>query len=57
MRKWLHEKASIVFLISLGIYILIWFTVSYICVKVTYFLGPIIFVSGLVAYLSRPKET
>lgn len=50
MKKWIYEKTTVVFIASLLLYILIWCTVSYIGVQVTYVLGPIIFISGLLSY-------
>jgi hypothetical protein len=56
MRKWLYKKALTIFLGALALYILIWCTVSYVGVQVTYVLGPIILVSGLIAYFCSPAE-
>ena len=55
MRKWLYEKFSALFWFVLAIYLLIWCTVSYMGVKVTYVAGPILLISGIVMYLSRPN--
>uniref|UniRef100_UPI003F74307A hypothetical protein n=1 Tax=Aeromonas caviae TaxID=648 RepID=UPI003F74307A len=41
---------------ALALYILIWCTVSYIGVQVTYVLGPIILMFGLIAYFTAPSE-
>jgi hypothetical protein len=56
MRVWLHEKSLIVFLVTLFIYILIWSTVSYIGVQVTYVAGPVLFVSGILAWITAKKN-
>lgn len=56
MRQWLYEKSFALCCLSVAIYILIWCTVSYIGVYVTYVLGPIILVSGFLAYCLSPSE-
>lgn len=56
MKKWIYEKTTVVFIASLLLYILIWCTVSYIGVQVTYVLGPIIFISGLLSYFFSPSD-
>ena len=47
MRRWIHDKASVIFWITLAIYILIWPTVSYVSVSRTYVAGPILLISAL----------
>lgn len=56
MRNWLHEKSSAIFWITLIVYIIIWATVSYIGVYVTYVAGPVLVLSGITMWLSAPKE-
>lgn len=56
MKKWIYEKSLVICLGALALYILIWCTVSYIGVQVTYILGPVILVSGLLAYFCSPSE-
>ena len=56
MKNWIHNKASVIFWITLSIYILIWLTVSYIGVYVTYVAGPVLLVSGSLAWLTSPSE-
>lgn len=56
MRKWIYEKSLAICLGALALYILIWCTVSYIGVQVTYVLGPIILFFGLTAYFFAPPE-
>jgi hypothetical protein len=56
MKKWIYEKSTVVFVASLLLYILIWCTVSYIGVQVTYVLGPIILISGLLSYFFSPSD-
>ncbi len=56
MRNWLHEKSSIVFFVTLFVYILIWATVSYLGVYVTYVAGPVLVVSGILAWFTAPKN-
>lgn len=56
MRNWLHEKSSVIFWVTLIVYIIIWATVSYIGVYVTYVAGPVLVLSGITMWLSVPKE-
>ncbi len=56
MKNWIYNKASVIFWITLAIYILIWLTVSYVGVYVTYIAGPVLVVSGAVAWLTSPSE-
>lgn len=55
MRDWIYEKSLIVFIVTLSIYILIWATVSYLGVYVTYVAGPILVISGILAWIAAPK--
>lgn len=52
MKQWINKAASTIFLFTLAIYGLIWLTVSYVGVKVTYVAGPVLFLSGLTAWWS-----
>ncbi|MGH1547427.1 hypothetical protein ACRBEH_17850 [Vibrio cholerae] len=56
MKQWLYEKSLTVFFITLAVYILIWCTVSYVGVYVTYVAGPILIVTGVIAYFCSPNE-
>ena len=56
MKKWLHDKSQVIFFLTLVVYIGIWATVSYIGVYVTYVAGPVLFISGVVMCLTRPRE-
>jgi len=56
MKRWVHSKATLVFFLTLGVYILIWCTVSYVGVYVTYVAGPIILVSGFLAWVTRTSS-
>lgn len=56
MKKWIHEKTSSIFFITLIVYVFIWLTVSYIGVYVTYVAGPILLISGASAWFSMPNE-
>lgn len=56
MRNWLHEKSSVIFWVTLIVYIIIWATVSYVGVYVTYVAGPVLVISGIIMWLSAPKE-
>jgi hypothetical protein len=56
MKNWLHEKSSVVFWVTLVVYIIIWCTVSYVGVYVTYVAGPLLVISGATMWLSSPKD-
>lgn len=56
MKKWIHQKSSIIFWVTLMVYILIWMTVSYVGVYVTYVAGPILVISGVIMWLSSPDN-
>jgi len=56
MKTWLYQKSISVFLFTLAVYILIWCTASYIGVYVTYIAGPVLVLSGLLAYWCAPGE-
>ena len=56
MKNWLYEKSQAVFFVTLAIYIIIWCTVSYIGVYVTYVAGPLLLMSGVTMWLSSPKD-
>lgn len=56
MKGWVHAKATLVFLLTLTIYILIWCTVSYVGVYVTYVAGPTLLVSGFLSWITRPSS-
>lgn len=56
MKKWLHDKSSAVFWVTLIVYILIWCTVSYVGVYVTYVAGPLLVLSGITMWFIEPKE-
>ncbi len=55
MKKWLHDKASAVFWVTLIMYILIWCTVSYVGVYVTDVAGPLLVLSGITIWFTGPK--
>lgn len=56
MKKWLHQKASAIFWITLAIYALIWMTVSYLGVYITYVAAPILLISGTTAWFTAPND-
>jgi hypothetical protein len=56
MRKWLHEKCSAVFFLTLIIYLITLFTVQDVGVYLTYVAIPVIVISGSVAYITRPTD-
>jgi len=56
LRDWLYERSQGIFFLTLIIYILIWCTVSYIGVYVTYVAGPILFITGVVMLFTSPKD-
>ncbi len=56
MKVWIYNKSVMVFWLTLAIYALIWLTVSYIGVYVTYVAGPVLAISGLLALLTSPGD-
>lgn len=56
MKNWLYEKSQGIFCLTLLIYLIIWGTVSYIGVYVTYLVVPILLVTGGVMLLTTPKD-
>lgn len=52
----MHEKANFVFWITLVLYLITLFTVSYVGVYLTYIALPVIIISGFIAYVTRPKD-
>ncbi|SEI44159.1 hypothetical protein SAMN04244579_00478 [Azotobacter beijerinckii] len=56
MRAWLHEKSQGIFALTLIIYIIIWCTVSYIGVYVTYVAGPTLLITGIIMLFTSPKK-
>ena len=57
VKNWLHQKSSAIFWITLVIYILIWATVSYVGVYVTYVAAPLLLISGLIMFFSKPNDS
>jgi hypothetical protein len=53
MKRWIHSKATLIFVLTLIIYVLIWCTVSYVGVYVTYVAGPILLTSGFLSWVTR----
>ena len=51
----MHEKASFIFSITLILYLITLFTVSYVGVYLTYVALPVIIISGFIAYITRSK--
>ena len=56
MKEWIHCKTTVIFWTTLSIYVLICFTVSYVGVYVTYVAGPILLVTGILAWLTKPSS-
>ena len=56
MKGWIYNKSVMVFWLTLAIYALIWLTVSYIGVYVTYVACPVLAISGLLALLTSPGD-
>lgn len=56
MKATIHKRSSEIFFGTLGIYLLILVTVTYVGVYVTYVAGPVLLVSGLLAYWTRSGE-
>lgn len=56
----LTERKSVAalsnFLGTLAVYILIWLTVSYVGVYVTYVAAPMLVISGLIAWFTSPSN-
>ncbi|TWU61314.1 hypothetical protein AYI74_20530 [Shewanella algae] len=57
MKAWLHDKCSAIFFLTLVIYLITLFTVSYVGVYLTYVAVPTIIITGFIAYVTMPKET
>ena len=57
MKLWLHNKASGIFWCTLAVYGLIWLTVSYVGVYVTYVAGPVLLVSGIISWATAENES
>ncbi len=56
MRESIFKFSIVTFLLTLFVYVLTLTYVSYVGVKLTYVAVPVIVISGLIAYLTRPKE-
>lgn len=56
MREWIHDKCGVIFTLTLILYLITLFTVSYVGVYLTYVALPVIIVSGVITYMTRPKE-
>jgi c-di-AMP phosphodiesterase-like protein len=52
----MHEKAKFVFTLTLVLYLITLFTVSYVGVYLTYIALPVIVISGLIMYITEPKN-
>ena len=52
----MHEKANFVFTLTLILYLITLFTVSYVGVYLTYIALPVIVISGLISYMTEPKN-
>ncbi len=56
MRAWIYEKSSVIFWLTLIIYLITLFAVSYVGVYLTYVAVPTIIISGFFMYCTRPKK-
>ncbi|WP_157532763.1 hypothetical protein [Moritella dasanensis] len=56
MKNWLHDKCSVIFLITLVVYLATLYFVSFVGVLLTYIAVPIIVVTGVLAYATRPAN-
>lgn len=56
MRAWLYKVSSVIFVATLAAYLLVWATVSYVGVYITYVAVPIMVVSGLLAFWCAPLD-
>lgn len=54
--QWLFKASIVLFLLKFSVYALTLTYVSYVGVKLTYVVVPLIVMSGLIAYLTRPKD-
>lgn len=54
MKNWLHDKCSVIFLLTLVVYLVTLYFVSFVGVLLTYIAVPIIAVTGSIAYATRP---
>ncbi len=52
----MHKTAEIVFFLTLILYLITLFTVPYVGVYLTYIALPVIVISGLLMYWTRPKK-
>ena len=57
MRAWIYKKSSVIFWLTLVLYLVTIFTVSYVGVYLTYVAVPTIVVSGFLMYCTRPRES
>ena len=51
----MHSKASFVFWLTLALYLLTLFTVTYVGVYLTYIALPLLVISGLIMKCTKPK--
>ena len=56
MKDWLHEKCSVIFFITLVLYLITLYFASYVGVYLTYVAVPVIVITGFFAYVTRPGE-
>lgn len=56
MKSWIHSKCSAIFWLTLVIYLITLFAVSYVGVYLTYVAVPVIVLSGLLMHWTRPAE-
>ncbi len=54
MKNWLHDKCSAIFWLTLVVYVLTLYFVSYVGVYLTYIAVPTIVITGFIAYITRP---
>lgn len=52
----MHSISTFVFYLTLLLYLITIFTVSYVGVYVTYIALPVIIISGFIAYVTKPKD-
>ncbi|EDM67317.1 hypothetical protein PE36_12762 [Moritella sp. PE36] len=55
MKNWLHDKCSVIFWLTLAVYALTLYFVSYVGVFLTYIAVPTIVITGFIAYVTRPN--
>lgn len=56
MKNWLYKTCSFIFGLTLVIYLITLYFVSYVGVYITYIAIPIIIFTGFIAYITQPND-